>query len=164
MLFHNHRGFTFVVFILIFSIQSYSQNKQHDMQMNMHGDSVMGFGQNKTTHHFKLTPNGGSIQVTANSPGDTVSIHQIRLHLGHIAAAFSNGDFSMPEQVHSQVPPGVPEMERQKNEINYQFETITNGGIVRINTKNQNALAAIHQFLEFQIKAHKTGDSMKIQK
>jgi len=33
---------------------------------------------------------------------------------------------------------------------------------VRISTKNPTALKAIHDFLRFQIKEHKTGDSLDI--
>jgi hypothetical protein len=140
-----------------------SKDSAHMMQMHKQGDSVMGFDQMKTTHHFSLTKNGGTIQVTANSADDTLNINSIRLHLGHIAAAFANGDFSMPMGVHSQIPPGVPTMQKLAKEIKYQFENIDRGGIVRITTSNKEALKAIHQFLQFQIREHKTGDSMGIQ-
>ena len=53
-------------------------------------------------------------------------------------------------------------MQKYKNEIEYRFEKTEQGGRVRISTKNSEALKAIHDFLRFQIKEHKTGDSLEI--
>jgi hypothetical protein len=38
------------------------------------------------------------------------------------------------------------------------------GGLVRLRTENAEALAAIHEFLRFQIKDHQTGDSLEVEK
>src|SRR5215472_6018984 len=59
---------------------------QHD-DVNRRGEQGMGFSQEKTTHHFLLSKNGGSIQVTANSSQDSASIDEIRMHLRHIERA-----------------------------------------------------------------------------
>ncbi len=40
----------------------------------------MGFDHNKTTHHFRLLPKGGSIEVAANDSDDIASRDQIRMH------------------------------------------------------------------------------------
>jgi hypothetical protein len=50
-------------------------------------------------------------------------------------------------------------MQELKGEIEYNYEEIDRGAAVRISTKNPAALKAIHDFLRFQIKEHKTGDS-----
>ena len=163
------------VILLLCSLFVYAQQKQTMKmggassdaaaameKMNERGDTTMGFSHMKTTHHFRLSQKGGTIQVTANDLQDTASIHHIRLHLGHIAAAFSNGDFSMPMRVHSQTPQGVPVMVRRQNDIEYQFRTLYRGGIVMIATNDTAALSAIHEFLRFQIQAHKTGDPVNI--
>jgi len=71
---------------------------------------------------------------------------------------FSNGDFSIPMFVHSQVPPGITEMKERRAEISYSFTELPNGAAIRIKTDNHDALNAIHDFLRFQIQDHGTGD------
>jgi hypothetical protein len=128
-------------------------------EMNKRGDHVMGFDHTKTTHHFLLKEWGGSIKVTANNSGDVESSEQIRMHLKHIAKMFAEGNFNAPMLIHDQTPPGVPVMQELKGEIEYNYEEIDRGAAVRISTKNPAALKAVHDFLRFQIKEHKTGDS-----
>jgi hypothetical protein len=143
----------------------YAQQPKHghqpaDEQMNKRGDHVMGFDHTKTTHHFRLEESGGSIEVTANNSEDIESSEQIRMHLKHIASMFADGNFNAPMLIHDQTPPGVPVMQELKGEIKYDYEEIGRGAAVRISTKNPTALKAIHDFLRFQIKEHKTGDSL----
>ena len=133
-------------------------------EMNKRGDHVMGFDHAKTTHHFRLSAKGGSIEITANSLEDTESRDQIRSHLGHISKMFAEGDFNAPMLIHEQTPPGVPVMQRLKNEINYRFEETERGATIHISTSNSKALEAIYKFLRFQIKEHKTGDSLEVAK
>jgi hypothetical protein len=127
-------------------------------QMNERGDKGMGFSQNATTHHFFLRETGGMIQVEANDSADSANRDKIRMHLGHIANAFQNGDFDIPMFVHDTVPPGVPEMKSLRKHIRYAFEETPNGGRVVISSSDAKAIAAIHRFLKFQIEEHKTGD------
>ena len=123
----------------------------------------MPFSQAKNTHHFFLTKEGGVIHVEANDPQDTTSRDAVRSHLEHISHAFSAGDFSDPLAVHGKPPDGVPALQRLKGEITYRFEETPQGGRVVIQTKNPEALEAIHQFLRFQVKDHNTGDSTEVQ-
>jgi len=132
-----------------------------DMTMDERGDKGMGFSQAKTTHHFLLTPDGGVISVEAKDGADTESRDQIRMHLGHIAKAFAAGDFNIPMFVHDQVPPGVPVMQAKKDKITYSFEESERGGKVVIRSGDAEAVSAIHDFLAFQIREHKTGDAME---
>ena|ERR1035438_2761844 len=125
------------------------------------GDHTMGFSHEETTHHFFLYADGGAIQVTANDPKDTESRAQIRMHLGHIAQMFGSGDFQTPMLVHAELPPGVPVMKKLKSDIKYTFEELEQGGRVLIRTKKPEALAAIHEFLRYQISDHPTGDPME---
>ena len=127
--------------------------------MNERGDKGMGFSQTRTTHLFLLTANGGVIQVEANDLADTASRNNIRMHLSHIAKAFSGGDFTIPMFVHDTMPPGVPVMKEQSDKITYKFEVTPAGGRVVIVTTDTKALDAIQQFLRFQIAEHKAGDS-----
>lgn len=131
-------------------------------QMNERGEKGMGFSQTTTTHHFFLNGTGGSIQVEANNASDAVNRDKIRMHLGHIAHAFQNGDFDIPMFVHDTVPPGVPEMKRLQKQIRYSFEETPTGGRVVISSTDKHALNAIHRFLRFQIEEHKTGDPVEV--
>jgi hypothetical protein len=134
----------------------------HGAGMNERGGQVMGFSQTETTHHFYLWRDGGVIQVEANESSDTASRDEIREHLAHIANMFSHGDFNAPMLIHAQTPPGVPEMKRLKRKIRYKFEQTNRGGQVLISTSDPEALSAVHDFLRFQIREHKTGDPLKV--
>lgn len=142
--------------------QKHQQDKHRVDGVNERGDHAMGFSHAKTTHHFRLAADGGSIEVTANESGDSASQEQIRTHLSHIAKLFGEGDFSTPMFIHGEAPPGVAAMKRLKSDIGYTFDTIERGGRVRITTSNAEALTAIHEFLRYQIKDHKTGDPLEV--
>jgi hypothetical protein len=135
---------------------------EHQQHVDKSGDRVMGFSHEKTTHHFLLDPQGGVIEVSANDAKDTASRDQIQMHLGHIAGMFTNGNFEAPMLVHGVKPPGTEAMARLGKEITYAYESSPSGGRVTMTTKNKEALAAIHEFLRFQIKDHATADSGKI--
>ncbi len=137
-------------------------HSQHHAGLNERGDHAMGFSHEKTTHHFRLTANGGAIEVSANDAKDTASRDQIQMHLSHIAVLFKEGDFSKPMFTHGKTPPGAPAMIRLKAGINYTYQETERGGRVIISTANTEALAAIHEFLRFQITDHETGDSLEI--
>ena len=155
-----------ILAIAAFAIAYAQQPNKHTAheEMNKRGDHVMGFDHTKTTHHFLLAEAGGSIEVTANNSDDVESSKQIRMHLTHIAKMFADGNFNAPMLIHDQTPDGVPVMQELRNEIKYSFEEIDRGAAVRISTKNPTALKAIHDFLRFQIKEHKTGDSLVVSK
>jgi len=135
---------------------------RHDQDLAHRGDQGMGFLQDKTTHHFLLSKDGGSIQVTANSSADSASIDEIRMHLRHIERAFRSSDFNIPMFVHDQTPPGVPAMTRLKDQIHYKYEPLRDGGRVRISSGRVEAVSAVHEFLRFQITDHKTGDALEL--
>ena len=142
----------------------YAQDKpaDHHTQVNARGDHAMGFSHDKTTHHFRLLKDGGSIEIQADDQNDSESRNQIREHLKHIAAMFSAGNFDMPMFIHDRVPPGVPVMKKRKAQIQYTFEEMDAGGRVRISSRNPDAVKAIHDFLRFQITDHQTGDPLEI--
>jgi hypothetical protein len=142
---------------------SRSDDKHHS-DVNHRGDEAMGFSHKKTTHHFILKPDGGLIDVAANEAANTESRNQIRHHLKEIEKLFAEGDFTKPMHTHGRVPPGAEVMIKLKAEISYEYEETEPGGRVRISTRNPEALRAIHEFLRFQIKDHKTGDPLEVQK
>jgi hypothetical protein len=141
-------------------------HKAHDeaasSAMNERGEKGMGFSQTTTIHHFLLNADGGVIQVEANDPADTATRDNIRMHLTHIAKAFSAGDFAIPMFVHDTVPPGVPVMKQLADRIHYKCDQTLGGARIVITTTNPDALAAVQQFLRFQIAEHKTGDSTTV--
>jgi hypothetical protein len=119
----------------------------------------MDFSHDKTTYHFTLTKRGGIIQVRAN---DAASRDHIRMHLRHISESFAAGDFEDPMEVHAEPPPGVPVMKNLKSKIRYRYESIERGERVVIQTQDEDALKAAHEYLEYHIREHKTGDSTDV--
>jgi hypothetical protein len=136
--------------------------KTHRAVMESHGDQAMGFPHDKTTHHFRLISDGGTVEVTANDPIDKANTQAIRSHLSHVAVMFAEGDFSAPMFTHDTIPPGVTTMKLMKSSIHYTYEELPSGGRVRIQSADQIALASIHDFLRFQIAEHETGDSVEV--
>ena len=120
----------------------------------------MGFDQQKTTHHFLIEKTGGTIEVTAKDVNDTASTDQIRTHLPHIATMFADGDFGVPIFVHDTAPPGVGVMNERRALMTFRYVEIGRGGKVVILTEDTAARDALHDFLRFQIREHKTGDPM----
>jgi len=157
-----------MVLVLVFAAEGQQSNPQenpaeHHAAVTTRGEHVMGFSQEKTMHHFLLYKDGGVISVTANDPKDMQSRDMIRMHLSHIAGMFAAGDFNAPMLIHGTTPPGVPAMTELKKQIRYRYHDIDSGGQVRIQSVNPKAVAAIHEFLRFQIKEHETGDSGEIE-
>lgn len=154
--------------VVVFSVraaalQDASSCSAHHAGVDERGDHVMGFDHAKTTHQFTLTVTGGVIAVSANDPEDAASRDAIRGHLSHIAVMFEDGDFEAPMLIHDRVPPGVPVMKEKKTSIRYAYEDTAAGGRIVISTGDPAALAAIHDFLRFQISDHETGDSPRVQ-
>jgi hypothetical protein len=143
--------------------QETSSCAAHHAAVDERGDAVMGFEHEKTTHHFALTPEGGVISVSADDENDAASRDAIRSHLSHIAGMFAGGDFEAPMLIHGQTPPGVPVMKARRKTIRYVYEPTPGGGRIVISTADPKSLAAIHDFLRFQIADHRTGDPTEVQ-
>lgn len=112
-----------------------------------------------TRHRFVLADDGGAIHLGVAEDGQGDARDRIRTHLQGIARSFTAGDFSMPMQVHDQVPPGVAAMKAKGAAIRYVYSESPEGGVVTLSTRDPEALAAIHEFLRFQIRDHATGDA-----
>jgi hypothetical protein len=105
-----------------------------------------------------------TIAAEALGPADASTRDSIRGHFGHIAHAFSTGDFDLPMFIHDRVPPGADTMKWLRTSISYRSKDTSRGARVIIKTGNRQALAAIHDFLRFQITDHRTGDSPEVQR
>ncbi len=69
--------------------------------MLQRGNIAMGFDQNKITHKFVPTVNGGKIIIMPINASDTNTLNQIREHIGDIQNDFSNGNFTKPFFIHA---------------------------------------------------------------
>jgi hypothetical protein len=54
-------------------------------------------------------------------------------------------------------------MKSRKDKISYQYESIAKGAKVIITTQDPKALEAVHDYLRYQIREHKTGDPLDLQ-
>lgn len=131
----------------------------HRAAMLEHGDHVMGFSHETTNHHFRLLAKGGAVEVSANETKDDTNVRAIRAHLGHIANSFQQGDFTAPMSVHEELPPGVTTMKLLATKIQFKFEETPAGARVLMTSDDPVAVAAIQDFLRYQIREHETGDS-----
>ena len=124
-----------------------------------HAAAVMGFDQDKTTHHFYLFEDGGAIDVSVRDTADAKNREAIRSHLPHIARMFGEGDFNTPMLVHeTKAVPGATELAKLKAKLTYEYVPTATGGRVNIMTTDRQALDALHKFLKYQIAEHRTGD------
>jgi hypothetical protein len=128
---------------------------QHDM-LKERGRLAMGFDQDRTTHHFVLRPDGGIISVEVNDPSDDQNRRAIRQHLRQIAIDFADGRFDAPLQTHGEEPPGTSLMRSLRSAIRYMAEETANGARVVIRSSDRRAVDAIHEFLAYQIREHRT--------
>jgi hypothetical protein len=131
-----------------------------EAEMKKRGNVVMGFDQDQTTHHFLMNRDGGDILVEAKEDADTTNRDQIRLHLKTIAEQFANGDFFAPFATHNETIPGVATMKGLKSKISYTFQERPRGAVVHIKSRDRKAVAAVHEFMQYQIKEHSTGDPL----
>ena len=136
----------------------HAAHSKAEAELDQRGDKVMGLDHARTTHHFRIEPDGGIIQIDTNDAADDESRQAIRTHLFEIAAAFSRGDFSAPFAIHQRVMPGVPVLIEKKEAVRYLYEETERGAQVRIVAQDPGAVAAIHEFLRAQIGDHRTGD------
>jgi len=135
---------------------------EHAAEVDSRGDAAMGFSHALTTHHFLLFSDGGAIAIEADDSTDKRSITAIRQHVKRIAGMFARGDFSLPMFIHETQPPGVDTMKQLRSQITYLPENTVHGGQVRIFAATPVSVKAVHDFLRFQIKDHRTGDPITI--
>jgi hypothetical protein len=122
--------------------------------MQERGEHVMGVDQYTSAHVFEDLPDGGRVVLDRDDPSDTVGIKAIRAHMRDIGGAFRAGDFAKPFAVHAQVVPGTAVMTATRDAISYEVIDRPKGGEVRMQSTDPAAIAAIHEFLEFQRQQH----------
>ena len=136
-----------------------AQAHDHDSAfhaMQARGSTGMGVDQYTSSHQFDPRPDGGRIALERDVD-DSVGVAQIRRHLEGIARAFAAGDFRTPMLVHDTAEvPGTRVMAARRDKIRYEFRPLPKGGEIRITTGDVEAIAAIHEFLAFQRREHRT--------
>ncbi len=152
-------SFTLTCCLSAQEVQHQHSDAMHQEMMNARGEKAMGFSQTATTHHFRLLPDGGYVEVQTKDSKDVASRDLIRTHLKEQEKKFAAGDFGAPELTHDRVPPGVSAMTQLRSAIRYRYEQVGSGGRLWITSRDANAVVAIHEFLRFQIEDHKTGDT-----
>lgn len=138
------------------------KDAKHSEGVDKRGDKAMGFSHETNAHHFLLFKDGGAIQVVPKDTADASNLETVREHLKMIAGMFTDGNFKLPMFIHDTKVPGTDNMKRLRADITYKYEELPNGAQVRITTKNPKALQAIHNFMRFQVKDHRTGDPMTV--
>lgn len=144
--------------------EQHQAQMQKDAALKKRGMAAMGFDLDKTTHHFLLATDGGSIEVGIKDPSDADSRTRVRAHLKEIAAEFAGGNFDKPFATHAEVVPGVRTMQGRRASIAYTYGDTPEGGRVRISTADAEARAAVHAFLQYQIREHATGDPQSVKR
>jgi len=134
-----------------------AQTPQNSVAAATPGETALGFDQEKAVRHFRLLPDGGAIEMTANDPAH---VGAVRRQVANIVAMFGQGKFEVPAVTRGRNPPGADRMSQLKGDISYAAENLPDGGRVRITTANSEARNAVHDFLRFQIQERKTGDSL----
>ena len=153
---------TLLVFTLVAGQQANGPTGQHGVPER--GAHVMGFDQDATVHHFRLHADGGSIDIAAKDRNDAANRDAIRAHLPHIAQMFGDGNFEAPMLIHDTNVPGTEKMAALKSRIRFVYVETPVGGRLDVFTTDKDALAAVHEFMRFQITDHKTGDPLTITK
>jgi hypothetical protein len=128
--------------------------------MQARGQEVMGVDQYTSAHQFQSLPDGGRIELQRDRD-DSVGTAAIRAHLRQIAQAFSAGDFRAPFAVHDDTVPGVPVLRARRSAIDYTVADLPRGAELRIRSTDAVAIDAIHRFLAYQRREHRTGSATR---
>lgn len=120
------------------------------------GAVAMGVDQYASSHRFESLDDGGRIELQVDT-ADAAATERIREHLRAIARAFAAGNFSTPGFVHAEEVPGTRVMRARREHITYAFAPLARGGEVRLSTRDPEARDAIHAFLAYQRREHRTG-------
>ena len=159
------KNITFAIAIIVSATPLAAQHSHPShASMDARGTKAMGFDQSRARHHFVLTEGGGRIEIDANDKNDADTRTHIAKHLESISQQFKAGDFAIPHKTHGEVPPGVAAMTELRDDIEYKFERTPTGGRVDITARSAPAIEAVHAFLRYQIKEHRTGDPLTVRR
>ena len=119
---------------------------------------VAANGEDSASYQFVVTRSGGLIRLTVDDPDNAEAAGRAQIDLREAAAQYARGEFSGEPATHGLTPPGTPQMRQLRNRIIYTEHAIQDGAELIISSTDARAVTAIHQFLEFQIREHQSGD------
>lgn len=122
--------------------------------VRMHGQQVMPFRLDRTTHVFSKTRTGGIESVVAKTAADQAQIPLIRQHLRKEQRLFSRGDFRDPMATHGMHMPGIDMMRRNAASITIAYQDTARGGQLRYTTVEPRLQDALHQWFDAQLMDH----------
>jgi hypothetical protein len=143
-------------FWLFIALAACTQGSGDFDALQQRGQVAMGVNQYTSTHLFDALPDGGRIELQRDAQ-DPRDVATIRAHLQEVMTSFRRGDFSVPGFVHAQAVPGTKVMAARRARIAYAYRDLPQGGEIRINTQDAEALRAVHEFIAFQRKDHRAG-------
>lgn len=131
----------------------------HTAGVETTANDAHGFAHDAVQFKFTATDDGGSMELRAKDTADLDTIDAIQKYLKAIAGDFATNDFSKAESVNGRMPEGVDAMERLHDSISYGYEALPDGGRMRLQTGNADAVAAIRAFLKYETVANRAGNS-----
>lgn len=123
-------------------------------QVQARGATVMPFDQNRTTHVFKATPEGGMQSVTANDPSDATQVRLVREHLQQEAKRFAAGDFEDPAKIHGMDMPGLDPLRTGATRIQVRYTELPDGAQITYTTRDSKLVTALHEWFDAQLMDH----------
>jgi hypothetical protein len=124
------------------------------------GAQVMPFDQNRTTHIFQKTGDGGVESVVANDARDQQQVALIRSHLEEEATKFTQGNYEDPAKIHGMEMPGLKELEVGYSRVQVVYADMPNGARITYMSSDPVLVEAIHAWFGRQVAdhgAHATG-------
>ncbi|MEU7281779.1 aspartate carbamoyltransferase [Streptomyces sp. NPDC045431] len=129
-----------------------AQDRQRQVARN--GASVMPFDLERTTHHFRSSPDGLLQEVRSDVPGDAEQVRLIREHLAHEAERFRRGDFGDPARIHGTAMPGLEELAAGAERIEIGYADRRDGASLRFRTADPALVDALHRWAAAQTSDH----------
>ena len=133
-----------------------STSTKRQAEVEARGASVMPFDQDRTTHVFRATPQGGVQIVVAKDVHDTQQIALVRTHLRDEAERFAHGDFSDPMAIHGMKMPGLDELRRNDGRVRVEYSSVPLGAQITYTTSDPMLLGALHDWFNAQLMDHGT--------
>lgn len=126
----------------------------HEAMIAARGAQVMPFDQNKTTHVFRKTDDGGVESVVARDPADQQQIGLIRTHLAEEAQKFRQGNYEDPARIHGMDMPGLQALEAGYGRVGVMYEDLPDGGRITYSSGDLALVDALHAWFDRQLLDH----------
>ncbi len=133
-----------------------------EQEMNARFSKAVGVSLDKFILHYYLVKNGGVVELAAKDPGDAATVAAIQKYLQSQRELWEKGKETVVTEIHGTFPEPAATMRKLRNEITFYMAKTDNGGVLRMFSINDQARAAIQDYLKFEITQHKTGDSPTI--